>query len=138
MNHNGNYSGVVLDEDGEGLPSANIYLSNSPNGTVPSGSVMGTASDVNGKFNFSNFSSNSYTYIVASFIGYNKNVQKLTDIDEQNILFKMIPSSYALDEVVIESGKSDTKSNKKKLAYIIGGSIIALGLIITIIIKSRK
>ncbi len=133
MNHNGNYSGVVLDEDGVGLPSANIYLSNSPNGAVPSGSVMGTTSDVNGNFNFSNFSSNTYSYIVASFVGYNKNAQKLTDIDEQNILFKMIPSSTQLNEVVIESGKS----KKKNLAYI-GGAIVVLGLIVTIIIKSRK
>jgi hypothetical protein len=133
MNHNGNFSGVVLDEDGSGLPSANIYLSNSSNGTVPSGSVMGATTDANGKFNFSNYSSTPFSYITASFIGYNKNSQKLTDIDEQNILFKMIPSSTQLNEVVIESGKS----KKKNLAYI-GGAIVVLGLIVTIIIKSRK
>ena len=101
MNHNGNYSGRVIDETGEGLPSANVYLTNSEKGDVPSGTVNGTTTDVNGYFNMSQFDMETYRYIVASFVGYKKNIQELTQIDEQNILFRMQDSSTALDEFVV-------------------------------------
>lgn len=111
MNHNGNYSGRVIDETGEGLPSANVYLTNSEKGDVPSGTVNGTTTDADGYFNMSQFDMETYRYIVASFVGYKKNIQELIQIDEQNILFRMQDSSTALDEFVV------TVDGKKKLNW---------------------
>ena len=111
MNHNGNYSGRVIDETGEGLPSANVYLTNSEKGDVPSGTVNGTTTDADGYFNMSQFDMETYRYIVASFVGYKKNIQELIQIEEQNILFRMQDSSTALDEFVV------TVDGKKKLNW---------------------
>lgn len=132
MNTNGNYSGRVIDEDGEGLPSANIYLSNSSKGDVPQGSVMGTSTDVNGNFNMSQYNTTNYKYIVSSYLGYKKNVQELDKIDEQDVLFKMIPEGFSLQEFeVVASGKK----NRRILAIASAGAIF---LLIAIIIKIKN
>lgn len=130
MNTNGNYSGRVIDEDGQGLPSANIYLSNSSNGDVPQGSVMGTSSDVNGNFNMSQYNMTDYKYIVASYLGYKKNVQELDKIDEQDILFKMIPASYNLEEFEVVT--SDKKKRRILAIASAGAILLLIGLIIKI------
>ncbi len=137
MNHNGNYSGKILDEKGKGLPFANVYLTNSVNGDKPeNGTLFGVSSDLVGEFNFTqlNQSDEEFKYIVSSYLGYKRNVKELSKVNEQNIIFNMVPSSTQLDEFVVEA--KDPEKRKIKL-IIAGSSVILIGLIIYLIKKIK-
>ncbi|AOW20615.1 DUF5686 family protein [Urechidicola croceus] len=91
--------GVVVDEQGESIPFANVVFK---------GSTVGTVSDENGKFYLE--SDENYSEIEISFIGYE--TKKLI-IKSRNFNLKvvLIESSDQLDEVIIYSGKVKNKGN---------------------------
>jgi len=91
--------GTVLDENGQGLPGANVVAVHKPTGTR-----YGATSNVEGKFNMPSVRTGGPYTITASFVGYTS--QKLEDLDlalGQNfsITFEMDAASQELDEITI-------------------------------------
>ncbi len=92
-------SGVIVDEQNEPVPFANLIFK---------GTTIGTVSDENGKFYIE--SENSYKELMISFIGYEK---KIIQLKARNFNLKiiLIEDSAGLDEVVVYSGKVKKKGN---------------------------
>ena len=91
-------SGVVVDENGETIPFANIIFK---------GSTEGTVSDENGKFYLE--SENTYKELEVSFLGYQS---KTVSIKSRDFNLKIVLTEGAqLDEVVVYSGKVKKKGN---------------------------
>ena len=92
-------SGIVVDEQNESIPFANIVFVDSYTGTV---------SDENGKFYLE--SNNTYTKIEVSFIGYETKIVPIKSRDF-NLTITLNESASQLDEVFIYSGKVKKKGN---------------------------
>ena len=92
-------SGVVVDEQNESIPFANIVFVDSNTGTV---------SDENGKFYLE--SKNTYTKIEVSFIGYETKIVSIKSRDF-NLSITLSEAASQLDEVFIYSGKVKKKGN---------------------------
>ena len=92
-------SGVVVDEQNEPVPFANLIFK---------GTTVGTVSDENGKFYIE--SENSYKELMISFIGFEK---KTIQLKTRNFNLKIVlkEESSGLDEVVVYSGKVKKKGN---------------------------
>ncbi|MCR4417205.1 MAG: carboxypeptidase-like regulatory domain-containing protein [Ignavibacteria bacterium] len=60
-------TGVVTDKNGDPLPGANVTAVH-----VPSGTMYGTSTRANGRFNITGMRVGGPYTITASFIGYNK------------------------------------------------------------------
>ena len=82
-------TGVVLDDMGESLPGASIYLKDKPG--------VGTITDVDGKFSIKVAAKD---VIVVSYIGY-ENVEHYVAKQEDNLVITMSAQSEMMDEVVI-------------------------------------
>ncbi|MEX1382747.1 DUF5686 family protein [Lutibacter sp.] len=92
-------SGVVVDEQNESIPFANIVFVDSNTGTV---------SDENGKFYLE--SNNTYTQIEVSFIGYETKIVPIKSRDF-NLIITLSEAASQLNEVFIYSGKVKKKGN---------------------------
>jgi len=92
-------SGVVLDEQNQSIPFANIVFVDSNTGTV---------SDENGKFYLE--SNNTYTKIEVSFIGFETKIVPIKSRDF-NLTIVLKESASQLNEVFIYSGKVKKKGN---------------------------
>ncbi len=92
-------SGVVIDEQNQSIPFANIVFVDSNAGTV---------SDENGKFYLE--SNNTYTQIEVSFLGYETKIVPIKSRDF-NLTITLKEAASQLDEVFIYSGKVKKKGN---------------------------
>ena len=92
-------SGIVLDEQNESIPFANIVFVDSNTGTV---------SDENGKFYLE--SDKTYTKIEVSFIGYETKTVPIKSRDF-NLTITLNEAADQLDEVFIYTGKVKKKGN---------------------------
>lgn len=90
-------SGKVTDAaTGEALPFVSIYIKNS---------TLGTSSDLNGAFNIR--LSTAPDSLTASFVGYtSKTLPVAKGVAAQELIFKLEPSSHALQEIVIRPGEN--------------------------------
>lgn len=91
-------TGVVVDENGETIPSANV--------TLKGNAGVGTITDFDGNFTL-NVPKGST--IVVSFIGYTS--QEFVINSTQNVSVKLVPDSKALDEVVVVGYGAQRKSS---------------------------
>jgi hypothetical protein len=100
-----NVKGLILDENAQPLPGANIVAIHTPTGTK-----YGAATNFDGRFNLLNLRVGGPYTITISYVGYKDQV--FTDIyltlgQTENVDFQMVPDSQQLDEVVIK-GSSGT------------------------------
>ena len=86
-------SGIVVDENGEPLPAAQVLQARQN----ANESLHGVVTDINGHFTFS--LSSSATAIEVTFIGYKKKTIQLTDQREYQIV--MDPQSEMLEEIMV-------------------------------------
>lgn len=93
-------SGVVLDENNEPIPFANVYFKNSSEGLI---------TNENGKFYLE--TNKTYSTLVISFIGYTTQEIKLTKPVNYNLEIKLVNGGENLKEVVVYSGKMSKKNN---------------------------
>ena len=92
-------SGIVVDENNEPIPFANVYFKNSTEGVI---------TNENGRFYLE--SEKSYAILVVSFIGYTAQDVKL----EKAVTYNMkvtLTEGETLREVVLVSGKLSKKNN---------------------------
>ncbi|MBR9831587.1 TonB-dependent receptor [bacterium] len=89
----GTISGTVFQENGEVVPFANVYLSNTN---------WGAASDENGQFKINNIPPGEYQ-IHAQFIGFSRQSKSIALSENQNLTvnFELQYSNLDLEEVVI-------------------------------------
>ena len=92
-------SGVVVDNQNETIPFANIVFV---------GSTIGVVSDENGKFYLE--SDKTYDKIEVSFLGFESKTINVKNRD-LNLRIVLAESASQLDEVVIFSGKVKKKGN---------------------------
>lgn len=92
-------SGLVVDENNEPIPFANVYFKNSSEGVI---------TNENGKFYLE--SPKSYAILVVSFIGYTPQEINLTKAVTYNLKVKLTEGE-TLREVVLVSGKLSKKNN---------------------------
>ncbi|HLP22239.1 MAG TPA: carboxypeptidase regulatory-like domain-containing protein, partial [Chitinophagales bacterium] len=100
---NGEISGKVIDENGDGVPVANVVIVD--NKGVPTG--RGTQTDFDGNYSIKPLSPGKYN-IQISYIGYGSQVQQGVVVNADKATFldiKMKPSSKELQEVEIVSYK---------------------------------
>ncbi|MBI9042347.1 DUF5686 and carboxypeptidase-like regulatory domain-containing protein [Lutibacter sp.] len=92
-------SGLVVDEQNQSIPFANIVFV---------GSTIGTVSDENGKFYLE--SDNTYTQIEVSFLGYETKKLSVKSRD-YNLRIVLTEEAAQLGEVFIYAGKVKKKGN---------------------------
>lgn len=84
-------SGTVLDENGDPLPFASVYVRNSTNGTV---------ANVDGQFQLT--AARGPQEIVFQYIGYKQQIEKVTVGDKPvRLTVRMTPANLEIGEVVI-------------------------------------
>ncbi len=89
-------SGKILDNaTGEPLPFANIIFPRSS---------TGTASDINGAFRLRLFNTRPTDSLLISFVGY-ETLRLTIGEGKETSIFRMIPSTTTLDEVVVQADK---------------------------------
>jgi len=124
-------NGIVTDREGEPLPFASIYESNSK-GIQVSGN--GTSSNINGIYLLQNLQSNHVTF---SHIGYKDKTYKVSDIcivGKCNLNVGLEVDSVGLGEVVI-----NVERDKKLLGLIkITASSFALSTLLFLGIEKLK
>ena len=85
--------GVVVDEKGEPLPGASVWVK---------GTVMGAGTDVDGKFSFK-MTTREHCLLRVSFTGYRAEEQMVAPGVDTLYRFQLRPSDNPLDEVVVTS-----------------------------------
>lgn len=99
-------SGKVTTEKGEPLPSTNVFLKDS---------YDGVSSDEKGNYSFNTFEEGE-GIVVASFIGYKPNEQKVTlNGGELVVNFVLEEEASELDQVVISAGSFEASDEKKSV-----------------------
>lgn len=108
-------SGVVSDANGSPVPGVNISIQNT---------TKATATDIDGKYNFSNLQKGSVT-IVASYIGYKTAtvkvnldgnvVQNITMNEDANVLDDVVVTGVVNPKTKIKSSVSITSLNMKQI-----------------------
>jgi len=98
-----NIKGLILDENSEPLPGANVVAVHTPTGTK-----YGAASNIDGRFNLLNLRVGGPYSITISFVGYKE--QPFNDVfltlgKTENINITMVADSEQLDAVVIQGGQ---------------------------------
>lgn len=104
-------SGRVLDRDNEPLPGANVVAMH-----IPSGTMYGATSRVDGRFNIPGMRVGGPYKITASFVGYRSqtfdnvylNLGVITNID-----FKLESSEIELNELVVTAEKNPIISSER-------------------------
>lgn len=81
-------SGQVLDENGDGIPGANVIIKGN--------AAQGTVTDIDGKFTIMAPIDGT---LIATFIGYSPLEHSLKN--KTNIIFKLLPDANQLDEIVV-------------------------------------
>ncbi|MGB3467507.1 MAG: DUF5686 and carboxypeptidase regulatory-like domain-containing protein [Cyclobacteriaceae bacterium] len=90
-------SGRVVDENGEGLPFATIYIENTTNGST---------SNVNGYFSI--VAPEGLQRVVFQFVGYKKKVVEVDNTDSSEELFiRMEVETFSLQELVVNANQED-------------------------------
>lgn len=90
-------TGRVVDENGDGLPFATIYVENTTNGAT---------SNVNGYFSIS--AKTGPQRIVFQFVGYKKTVISIDNTDgADNLLIQLQVETLSLKEMVVSSDQED-------------------------------
>ncbi len=92
--------GVVKDQQGQGIPFANVVFP---------GSTEGTITDENGRFFIA--SDNTYKKVKISFLGYATKEVPLAKSVNYNMEIILEETAEAMKEVVIYSGKQPKKNN---------------------------
>ena len=92
--------GIVLDEAGEPIAFANVFLKNSTEGAI---------TDENGNFYIE--TEETFDFLVVSFIGYEAQEIQLNSKVNYNMEIKLQESSQQLNEVIIYGGKQSKKNN---------------------------
>ncbi|WP_010416917.1 SusC/RagA family TonB-linked outer membrane protein [Anaerophaga thermohalophila] len=82
-------TGVIVDEQGEPLPGASVFIA---------GTTTGTISDVNGHFEIV---ASVGSQLIVSFVGFEKEVIDVTSSMELPIRITLTPSMVTLDEAVV-------------------------------------
>ncbi len=96
--------GVVTDRNGDPLPGANVVAVHNP-----SGSVYGTSTRANGRFNITGMRVGGPYTISASFIGYNKQIQENVYLElGQNLTlnFTLTETQIELRDITVEAERS--------------------------------
>ncbi|MEK6783428.1 MAG: TonB-dependent receptor [Bacteroidota bacterium] len=99
-------SGTVSDEKGEGLAGVNLIIK---------GRVIGTVTDLNGKFNLT-VNDNPPMTLVASFIGYRTQEIKIENANVTSISLKMEEESLLGQEVVISASRVEERIMESPVA----------------------
>lgn len=93
----GTLHGVITDENGQGLPFASIYISET---------ASGTGSNEHGKYQLQ-LKPGTYT-IIFKFIGYRANQQTVTIVEgKQELNVQLIPETLNLKEVTVRASDED-------------------------------
>ena len=92
--------GVVKDQQGQGIPFANVVFPSSTEGTI---------TDENGRFFIA--SDNNYNSIKVSFLGYATKEIDLENKVNYNLEITLEEAAESMDEVVIYTGKQPKKNN---------------------------
>lgn len=101
-------SGTVFDIDGHRLEGTSVYLNNTS---------IGTTTDMDGKF-YLNLPKGQYKLVV-SYLGYvSKSYPINTKTYEKPLIFKLIPKTNVLDEVVIKRRKKISANRRKEFLRI--------------------
>ncbi len=99
-------SGKVTTENGEALPSANVFLKDT---------YDGVSTDVNGNYSFTT-SEEGEGIVVASFIGYKSQQKKVTlDGNPITVDFVLEEEASELNQVVISAGSFEASDEKKSV-----------------------
>lgn len=102
--------GLVLDENGDPLPGANVVAVHEPSGTV-----RGVSTRSNGRFTLSNLRIGGPYTVSATFIGYQKQEQgeiNLTLGKTQTVNFQLLESVADMSEIVVTTGNKDINENR--------------------------
>lgn len=102
--------GVVVDENGDPLPGANVIAVHEPSGTE-----RGTSTRTNGKFTLNNLRVGGPYTVSVSFVGYEKQQKKeifLTLGKTQSVQFQMEEDVEGLEEVVVTAGTEDINDSR--------------------------
>lgn len=97
----GTVSGIILDENGKGLPGASVLVE---------GSTIGTSTDSEGKYTLT-LPAKAERLVVA-FIGYQK--EEVGINGRSSISLRLSPDDMALDEVVAESYSANSAFQRRK------------------------
>ncbi|NGP89838.1 TonB-dependent receptor [Fodinibius halophilus] len=102
--------GIVVDQDGEPLPGANVIAVHEPSGTK-----RGTSTRTNGRFTLNNLRVGGPYTVKASFVGFEPQSQKeifLTLGKTQTVRFELAENVEGLTEVVVTAGTEDINDNR--------------------------
>lgn len=88
--------GTVVDENGEPVPGASVYVK---------GTKQGTITDIDGRFTLS---INPGQTLIASFVGY-LSVEKTVNQSNETMTFTLVPDNKVLDEVVVTGYQTISK-----------------------------
>jgi len=97
-------TGVVTDKKGEPLPGANVTAVH-----VPSGTMYGTSTRANGRFNITGMRVGGPYTITASFIGYNKQILENVYLElgqNLNLTFVLTETQIELKDITVEAERS--------------------------------
>lgn len=103
-----NYNGRVVDQNGQAVSFATVYLLHDP--------VVGTASGSDGSFVITTSHPATDTVIV-SFIGYEKYVTTLSQLGSGDVVLREQP--IALEEMVVTAKPSKQKNKRKQMAQLL-------------------
>jgi Ca-activated chloride channel family protein len=101
-------SGKVLDEAGQGLPTASVLIENSK---------LGAVTDFDGNFTITGLTSGKYILKV-NFVGYNTGTQQVDLIakDSAYVEVRLKPSSLSIDAVVVTGTKHSQKLSEQSVS----------------------
>lgn len=97
-------TGVVTDKNGDPLPGANVTAVH-----VPSGTMYGTSTRANGRFNITGMRVGGPYTITASFIGYNKQILENVYLElgqNLNLTFSLTETQIELKDITVEAERS--------------------------------
>lgn len=97
-------TGVVTDRNGDPLPGANVTAVH-----VPSGTMYGTSTRANGRFNITGMRVGGPYTITASFIGYNKQILENVYLElgqNLNLTFVLTETQIELGDITVEAERS--------------------------------
>lgn len=89
--------GIIVDEEKQPLPYANVVLENTYNGCY---------TDENGNFILRNIKQGSYSLKV-SYIGYQTYIEKINVTTDLNLNITLKRSPYIADEIIVQATRSD-------------------------------
>ncbi|CAL2103923.1 TonB-dependent receptor [Tenacibaculum sp. 190130A14a] len=104
---NSRISGKVIDNNNNPLVGVTILVKNSE---------IGTQTDIDGKFEFTNLNAGGAESLVISYVGFKTKTINVT-APQQNLLITLFEGNELLQEVVIDTDRKN-KFSRKKTAYV--------------------